>query len=208
MRIRKRYAIPAVIAVLLAGGGTAAYATVIASPVSSSGVIDGCYTSAEIKGSHVFVLQDQGTACPKGTTPISWNQTGPSGPAGPSGATGATGPAGPTGLTGATGATGPAGPAGPSGTAAFGTNTQEAVAGTGAACTLGEVILTAGPVANGVPANGQLLPIDQYAALFSLLGTTYGGDGITTFALPNLGAAAPNGLTYSICVVGVFPSRS
>ena len=232
MRIRKRYVIPAVITVLLAGGGTAAYATVIASPVSSSGVIDGCYTSAEIKGSHVFVLQDQGTACPKGTTPISWNQTGPSGPAGPSGATGATGPAGPTGLTGATGpagpagptgatgpagptgltgatgATGPAGPAGPSGTAAFGTNTQEAVAGTGAACTLGEVILTAGPVANGVPANGQLLPIDQYAALFSLLGTTYGGDGITTFALPNLGAAAPNGLTYSICVVGVFPTRS
>ena len=97
---------------------------------------------------------------------------------------------------------------GPSGTAAFGTNTQEAVAGTGAECTLGEVILSAGPVANGVPANGQLLPIDQYEALFSLLGTTYGGDGITTFALPNLGAAAPNGLTYSICVVGVFPSRS
>ena len=34
--------------------------------------------------------------------------------------------------------------------------------------------------------NGQLLPISQYAALFSILGTTYGGNGKTTFALPNL----------------------
>ncbi len=34
--------------------------------------------------------------------------------------------------------------------------------------------------------NGQLMPINQNQALFSLLGTTYGGDGRTTFALPNL----------------------
>jgi microcystin-dependent protein len=34
--------------------------------------------------------------------------------------------------------------------------------------------------------NGQLLPISQNTALFSLLGTVYGGDGRTTFALPNL----------------------
>jgi microcystin-dependent protein len=34
--------------------------------------------------------------------------------------------------------------------------------------------------------NGQLLPIAQNQALFALLGTTYGGDGRTTFALPNL----------------------
>jgi microcystin-dependent protein len=34
--------------------------------------------------------------------------------------------------------------------------------------------------------NGQTLPINQNQALFSLLGTTYGGDGRTTFALPNL----------------------
>src|ERR1700679_1160943 len=34
--------------------------------------------------------------------------------------------------------------------------------------------------------NGQLLPISQNTALFSLLGTYYGGDGVTTFALPNL----------------------
>ena len=34
--------------------------------------------------------------------------------------------------------------------------------------------------------NGQLLAIAQYTALFSLLGTTYGGDGVSNFALPNL----------------------
>lgn len=39
----------------------------------------------------------------------------------------------------------------------------------------------------------------------SLLGTMYGGDGKTTFALPNLKKAAPNGLTYSICQFGIFP---
>ncbi|MDX1802432.1 MAG: tail fiber protein [Alcanivorax sp.] len=39
--------------------------------------------------------------------------------------------------------------------------------------------------------NGQLLTINQYQALFSLLGTTYGGDGISTFALPNLQGRVP-----------------
>jgi microcystin-dependent protein len=39
--------------------------------------------------------------------------------------------------------------------------------------------------------NGQLMPISQNTALFSLLGTYYGGDGKTTFALPNLQASAP-----------------
>lgn len=34
--------------------------------------------------------------------------------------------------------------------------------------------------------DGQLLSIQQYLALFSILGTTYGGDGRTTFALPDL----------------------
>src|SRR2546423_15709283 len=39
--------------------------------------------------------------------------------------------------------------------------------------------------------NGQLLPISQNTALFSLLGTTYGGDGKSTFALPNLQGSVP-----------------
>lgn len=49
--------------------------------------------------------------------------------------------------------------------------------------------------------NGQLLPISQNTALFSLLGTYYGGDGKSTFALPNLQGSVPieqgqgNGLT-------------
>jgi microcystin-dependent protein len=41
---------------------------------------------------------------------------------------------------------------------------------------------------------GQLLPIAQHTALFSLLGTTYGGDGNTNFALPNLQGRAPVGV--------------
>jgi microcystin-dependent protein len=39
--------------------------------------------------------------------------------------------------------------------------------------------------------NGQVMPISQNTALFSLLGTNYGGDGRSTFALPNLQAQAP-----------------
>jgi len=39
--------------------------------------------------------------------------------------------------------------------------------------------------------NGQLLPINQNQALFSLMGTTYGGDGRTNFALPNLQGKTP-----------------
>ena len=39
--------------------------------------------------------------------------------------------------------------------------------------------------------NGQLLPINQNQALFSLLGTTYGGNGQTTFALPDLRGSIP-----------------
>jgi len=41
--------------------------------------------------------------------------------------------------------------------------------------------------------DGQLMPISQNTALFSLLGTNYGGDGRSTFALPNLQGAAPLG---------------
>lgn len=55
------------------------------------------------------------------------------------------------------------------------------------------------------PCKGQLLPIAQNRLLFSLLGTSYGGDGETTFALPSLaGVPAQNGtvLNYCICVQG------
>jgi microcystin-dependent protein len=47
------------------------------------------------------------------------------------------------------------------------------------------------PPRNWAFCNGQLLPIAQNQALFSLLGTTYGGNGQTTFALPNLQGRTP-----------------
>jgi microcystin-dependent protein len=57
---------------------------------------------------------------------------------------------------------------------------------------------------------GQLLPITQYTALFSILGTRYGGDGRTTFALPNFKNAekALNGARYIIALEGMYPSRN
>jgi microcystin-dependent protein len=59
--------------------------------------------------------------------------------------------------------------------------------------------------------NGQLMPISQNQALFSLLGTTYGGDGRASFALPT---AKPvftgTGAAFVTCIalVGVFPARN
>jgi len=53
--------------------------------------------------------------------------------------------------------------------------------------------------------DGQLLPISENEALFQLIGTTYGGDGESTFALPNLQSripmhfgAGPDGITYPL----------
>lgn len=47
------------------------------------------------------------------------------------------------------------------------------------------------PPAGWAQCNGQLMPISQNTALFSLLGTTYGGNGQSTFALPDLQGRAP-----------------
>ena len=56
--------------------------------------------------------------------------------------------------------------------------------------------------------DGTALPISQYQAVFALVGTTYGGDGRSTFALPNLKGKEPiPGTEYCICVEGIFPSR-
>lgn len=148
---------------------------------------------------------DTGSTGPQGLQGLT-GATGLPGPQGPIGPQGATGPQGPIGLRGATGAQGPAGPSGTQ--TLFGANTNLAAAGRSAfECTLGDIRLTAATVASGLPANGQLLQIAQNTALFSLLGTNFGGDGRTTFALPDLRAAAPNGLTYYICVEGIYPSR-
>jgi microcystin-dependent protein len=50
-----------------------------------------------------------------------------------------------------------------------------------------------------------VIPIADNEVLFNLYGTLYGGDGVSTFALPDLRAVAPNGLTYSICDRGTYP---
>ena len=103
---------------------------------------------------------------------------------------------------------------------------------------LGQVITFAGNFCprGTLAATGNLLAISQYSALFSLLGTNYGGDGRTTFALPDLRDRSPvhisddyrgmgivqnfganpatsksgGSLAMSMCIVteGVFPSRS
>ena len=55
---------------------------------------------------------------------------------------------------------------------------------------------------------GQLLSIRDNTALFSIVGNTYGGDGKTTFALPDLTKQAPvKGSRYIMCVEGIYPSR-
>jgi len=53
---------------------------------------------------------------------------------------------------------------------------------------IGQIIMFGGNFAprGWALCDGQLLPINQYQALFSILGATYGGDGRTTFALPDL----------------------
>jgi microcystin-dependent protein len=56
--------------------------------------------------------------------------------------------------------------------------------------------------------HGQLMNISQNTALFSLIGTTFGGDGITTFALPDHRTHEGIGLHWIIALQGIFPSRS
>ncbi len=58
---------------------------------------------------------------------------------------------------------------------------------------IGEIIMFGGNFAprNWAFCNGQLMPISQNTALFSILGTTYGGDGQVTFALPDLRGRVP-----------------
>ena len=170
----RRIAVLAISAVLVSGGAIAAASASAAAPGRT---IHGCVRT---KTGALSVLLKSHAKCPKGTTALTWNTTGP------------------------------AGPRGPAGTAAlFGRSTNKAATGSGGAtCTLGEILLTAGNTAPAgtLLANGQLLSISSNAALFALLGTTYGGNGTTTFAVPNLKKSAPDGLSYSICATaGIFP---
>jgi microcystin-dependent protein len=59
---------------------------------------------------------------------------------------------------------------------------------------------------NWARCQGQILEITTFEALFSLIGTYFGGDGQRTFALPNLPDPAPD-IHYYIAMYGIFPSR-
>ncbi|ACV63155.1 Tail Collar domain protein [Desulfofarcimen acetoxidans DSM 771] len=61
-----------------------------------------------------------------------------------------------------------------------------------------------------MPCEGQTLSTATYQTLFSLIGITFGGNGITTFCLPDLRNALPMqgmGMHYCIAVEGIYPSR-
>lgn len=152
----------------------------------------------------------QGPAGPTGATGTTGatGPAGPVGPAGPAGPQGIMGFPGPQGAQGPQGEQGPQGPPGPAGTdGVFGTNTNTAASGLSRTCFLGEIMLSSGPVAGSLPASGQLVSVPKFLSLFQVIGTTYGGDGKNTFGIPDLRAAAPNGLTYSICVIGFAPTK-
>ena len=57
-----------------------------------------------------------------------------------------------------------------------------------------------------LPCDGRLMNISINPALFSLIGTKFGGDGRLNFGLPNYDGSAPRGSRYLICVVGEFPT--
>jgi microcystin-dependent protein len=59
--------------------------------------------------------------------------------------------------------------------------------------------------------DGQQLEVQQYQALFAILGTQYGGDGLHTFCLPDLNKNPilhGTALKYIICTQGIFPARA
>ena len=79
----------------------------------------------------------------------------------------------------------------------------------------GQIILVPymfGRIPSGfLPCNGDTLQVQQYEALYTLLGIQFGGNGSTTFNLPNLTAPVAsnaNGglLQYLICWEGIYPN--
>lgn len=59
-----------------------------------------------------------------------------------------------------------------------------------------------------LPCNGMLLPLAQFTALSALLWTRYGGDGVTTFALPDLRGRTVIGASFVYEVGGVYGAAS
>jgi len=230
LRLRTMRPSPAVAAVILAILIAATTAALAAIP-DSSGTITACYSRqahplplGERKGAVRLIDPSRGEHCQSDENSVTWNQRGPQGERGPTGAQGAAGP------------TGPRGPAGTVDTSAFYTKTEaddrflasSAIAsgefgstastngatrpGVGGSppCLVGMMM----PFASEFPpdgwgfANGQEVPIRDYEVLFNVIGTTYGGDGVTTFALPNAHDVGPGHTNWMICMVGEFPVES
>src|SRR6185437_2257482 len=170
-----------------------------AAPAHAGTVIHACAN----KQTGALRVVPAGTSCKATESAVSWNSAGPQGPAGPSGPSGSQGPPGTVPQNLQNLADG------------LSTNNGQAVLGPeyfhSSACdnmNVGDVILSVngyGGPTGALPADGRLLPINGNTALFSLVGTTFGGNGTSNFALPDLRAFAPKGMQYSICVNAIFP---
>ncbi len=191
------------------------------SPATST-VIDACVR----KSDGVTRIVKSSKDCKSTERFDSWNIQGVPGAPGATGKTGATGAIGATGPAGPSGPTGPEGPAGPPGTAKLPANlttlsgqlsTNNGVAYLGSdrfifpgACVIGDVFLSVNGYGSGnaLPADGRSIPIQNNTALFSLIGINFGGNGTSSYNLPDLRAFAPKGMQYSICLNGTFPSEN
>jgi microcystin-dependent protein len=75
-------------------------------------------------------------------------------------------------------------------------------------CLIGAIFLFSGTHApeNFDFCDGKVLSIRENEALFSVIGTKFGGDGKTQFNLPKM--EGPNGMKYIICIRGLYPTSS
>jgi hypothetical protein len=183
------------------------------SPAATSTVIDACVRMSDGVTRIVKSAKD----CKSSERFDSWNIQG---------VPGAPGAPGKTGAAGAPGPAGPEGPAGPPGSANLPANltllsgqlsTTNGVAYLGSdrfqfpgACVIGDTFLSVNGYGSGnaLPADGRSIPIEGNTALFSLIGINFGGNGTSSYNLPDLRAFAPKGLQYSICLNGTFPSEN
>jgi hypothetical protein len=194
-------------------------------------------TACVAKQSGAVRIVHAGDRCGRAARKLVWNQRGVTGPTGAPGTNGPRGPQGPAGAVdtshfytkqqadarylSANGTAADAAQLGGSPASAFASShlfgspvtTTSQVGGYDPDCVVGEVRLYAGDhdvLGGWALADGRTLPISDNLALFAVLGTTYGGDGVTNFALPNLVAASPKGdgpagVNYYVCTVGIFP---
>jgi len=122
IRPRRRTALVAcalTVSLVAVGGGVAMATGALGGVPDASGVIHACYVTSGGLKPVVLVDSSQVTNCPRGWSPLAFNQTGPQGPQGLQGAQGAPGATGATGSQGATGANGANGAAGASGISGY-----------------------------------------------------------------------------------------